>query len=208
MIKAIYRILLVLGPILLNNTSIHAQTATYLLDVKQSKLFWKGTKTVGSKHYGYLLFNSGWLRTNIAGKLNDGLFSIDMKSIKSTEHKDDDKNKGVEKELNGKSFFETSTYPTATISVNSIVPTPKASEFRVVGDLTIKKTTKTITFLATIKQNGLMLTANAKLTIDRKKWGIHQQNPETISDQLFGGLKDKMIADEIPVVLNLVFKKK
>ena len=60
---------------------------TFHLDVKHSKLFWKGTKTIGTKHYGFVLFNPRWLYTNAAGKLNDGMSSINMKSITSTESK-------------------------------------------------------------------------------------------------------------------------
>ncbi|MEJ5996507.1 YceI family protein [Pedobacter sp. Du54] len=185
-----------------------AQSATYQLDIKQSKLFWKGTKTIGTKHYGYLLFNLGWLRTNVAGKLSDGMFNINMKSIKSTEHKDNAKNNGIEKELNGSAFFETSKYPASLISIHTIMPTPVSSQYRVDGDLTIKKTKHPISFLATIKQNGNILLANANLTIDRVKWGIHQEKATSITDQFLGGIKDKMIEDEIPIVLRLVFIKK
>ncbi|RYG09749.1 MAG: YceI family protein, partial [Chitinophagaceae bacterium] len=187
---------------------VYSQLATFKLDVKQSKLFWKGTKTIGSKHYGYLSFNSGWLRMNAAGKATDGVFNINMKSIKSTEHKDEAKNKGIEKELNGAAFFETATYPTASITLTHILPTPVAAQFRIEGDLTIKKTTSRITFLATLKQNGNTLSANANLTIDRAKWGIHQEKAESISDQFLAGIKDKMVADEIPIILRLVFTKK
>ena len=201
------RTILILG-LLFAHFTTHAQSATYQLDVKQSKLFWKGTKTIGTKHYGYLLFNSGWLRTNAAGKFSDGMFNINMKSIKSTEHKDDSKNKGIEKELNGSAFFETSTYPTSTISVHTIVPTPVSSQFRVDGDLTIKKTKHPIIFLATIKQKGNTLSATANLTIDRVKWGIHQEKATSLTDQFLAGVKDKMIEDEIPIVLKLVFVKK
>ncbi len=208
MIKAIYRTLFVLALTFFNYAQANAQSATYQLDVKQSKMFWKGTKTIGTKHYGYLLFNSGWLRTNVAGKPKDGMFNINMKSIRSTEHKDVAKNKGVEKELNGSAFFETTKYPLATISVTNIVPTPVAFQYRVEGDLTIKKTTRQIIFLATIKQNGKNILANANLKIDRVQWGIHMESAESLSDQLFAGIKDKMIEDEIPIVLRLVFTKK
>ena len=201
------RILTFLGVLLLQ-LSAYSQSATYQLDVRQSRLFWKGTKTIGTKHYGYLLFNSGLLRIDAAGKPSDGMFSIKMKSMKSTEHKDDAKNKGIENELNGNAFFETSKYPISTITVNNILPTPVASQFRVEGDLTIKKTRKPITFLATIKQNGNVLSASANLTIDRVKWGIHQEKAESLSDQFFARLKDKMIEDEIPIQLRLIFVKK
>jgi len=180
---------------------------TYQLDIKKSKLFWKGTKTVGTKHFGFLLFNSGWIRTNAAGLLNDGMFSMNMTSITSTEHEKPADNQKINKELSSSSFFETSTYPAATIAVSSIMPTTVPTQFKVEGNLTIKKTTHPITFLATIKQNATGLTANASLTIDRVKWGIHETSQVSVTDQFFSNIKDKMIADEIPISLTLVFTK-
>lgn len=192
--------------------SAYAQQAktpiTYLLDVKQSKLYWKGTKTVGSKHLGYLLFNSGWLNTNAAGKLNDGMFSMNMNSISSTEHDQPAQNEKINKELKGSSFFETSTYPVSIITIKSIFPTATPHQFKVEGNLTIKKTTHPIVFFATIKQTGTTLRATAKLTIDRVKWGIHETSEVSATDRFFSNLKDNIIADEIPIVLNLVFSQK
>ncbi|SFH48506.1 YceI family protein [Pedobacter insulae] len=180
---------------------------TYHLDTKKSKLFWKGTKKVGTKHFGFLLFNSGWIRTNAAGMLNDGVFSMNMKTITTTEHKNPAENEKINKELKGSSFFETSTYPAANITVHSIMPTAIASQYKVAGDLTIKKTKHPITFLATIKPSATGLTANASLTIDRVKWGIHETSQVSVTDQFFSNIKDKMIADEIPISLTLVFTR-
>lgn len=186
----------------------YAQSATYQLDVKQSKLFWKGTKTIGTKHFGFLLFNSGWLRTNASGLLSDGMFSLNMNSITSTEHEKEAANQKVASELKGPSFFEVSKYPTTRIVVKYMMPTILHQQFKVEGNLTIKSTTHPIVFLAMIKQNGNTLTANANLAIDRVKWGIHQEKPTSITDQIFSGIKDKMIEDEIPIALHLVFTKK
>ncbi len=181
---------------------------TYQLDVKKSKLFWKGTKTIGTKHFGFLLFNSGWLHTNAAGKLNDGMFSMNMNSIKSTEHEKEEKNKGVERELRGSAFFETIKYPAASITVKSIFLTEQPEHYKVEGNLTIKGSTHPIVFVATIKQSGTLLKATANLTINRVKWGIHETSEVSATDRFFSNIKDNMIADEIPIVLNLVFVKK
>jgi polyisoprenoid-binding protein YceI len=181
---------------------------TYQLDVKQSKLFWKGTKTVGSKHFGFLRFNSGWLRTNAAGLLNDGVFTMDMKTITSTEHETAAANEKINNELKGSGFFEVAKYPSAVITVISIRPTEQAGKFKVEGNLTIKKITHPIVFTATIKPAATGLTANASLSIDRVKWGIHETSAVSATDQFFSNLKDKLIADEIPISLTLVFVKK
>ncbi len=186
----------------------YAQSSTFQLDVKQSKLFWKGTKTIGSKHYGFLLFSSGWLRTNVAGAPDEGIFTINMNSVTSTEHEKEAANQKVAAELKGSAFFEVAKYPSTRIVVKRILSTAVQHQFRVEGDLTIKSTTHPIVFFATIKQGGNTLTAAANLTIDRVKWGIHQEKPTSVADQFFSGIKDKMIEDEIPIALKLVFIKK
>lgn len=201
------RALLILG-LVCAHFYAHAQSATYQLDVKQSKLFWKGTKTVGSKHYGFMLFNASWLRTNAGGLPTDGMFTINMNSITSTEHEKETANQKVSTELKGPAFFEVSKYPTTRMAVKRILPTGNTHQFRVEGDLTIKSATHPIIFYALIKQKGNTLTADANLTIDRVKWGIHQDKPTSATDQFFSAIKDKMIEDEIPIALKLVFVKK
>lgn len=201
------RTLLILGLVFVHFCA-HAQSATYQLDVKQSKLFWKGTKTVGSKHYGFLLFNASWLRTNAGGLPTDGMFIMNMNTITSTEHEKETANQKVSTELKGPAFFEVSKYPTTRITVKRILPTGNPNQFKVEGDLTIKSATHPIVFYALIKQKGNMLTADANLTIDRVKWGIHQDKTESVTEQFFSGIKDKMIEDEIPIALKLVFVKK
>ena len=208
MINFIFRtiklIIVILGLVL----NVYSQSITYQLDVKKSKLFWKGTKKIGAQHYGVLLFNSGWLHTNAAGKLNDGMFNMNMKSITSTEHEKQASSQKVNTELKGSGFFEVDKYPIASITVKSIFPTEKPFEFKVEGDLTIKKTTHPIIFFATIKQNATTIIADASLMIDRVKWGIHETSEVSVMDQFFSNLKNQMIADEIPIVLKLVFVKK
>ena len=202
--KTIKLTIVILGLVL----NAYSQSITYQLDVKKSKLFWKGTKKIGAKHYGFLLFNSGWLNTNASGKLNEGMFNMNMKSITSTEHEKPAANQKVNTELKGSGFFEVDKYPIAAITVKSIFPTEKPFQFKVEGDLTIKKTTHPIVFFATIKQNAATIIADASLTIDRVKWGIHETSEVSVVDQFFSNLKNKMIADEIPIVLKLVFLKK
>lgn len=185
-----------------------SQAATFQLDVKQSKLYWKGTKTVGSKHFGFLLFNSGQLNADVTGRFTGGKFSLDMRSITSTDQVKPEANKRVDNELKSVSFFEVATFPSASMEVKSILPAVKPGTFTVQGNLTIKNITKPITFLAGIQQNGNSLVATAQFNIDRIKWGIHQTKTTSMSDQFFSGLKDKLIADEIPINLLLIFKKR
>lgn len=180
---------------------------TYLLDVKQSKLFWKGTKTVGSKHLGYLLFNAGIIYTNASGMFTEGRFSLDMRSITTTDKASVESNRRVDRELKGSSFFGVTSFPQAVMVVKRIMPAVKPGTYTVQGNLTIKEITHPISFLASLTPNGNRLTATAQFSIDRVKWGIHETKPVSISDQIFSTVKDKLIADEIPVRLQLQFNR-
>jgi polyisoprenoid-binding protein YceI len=179
----------------------------YKLDVKQSKILWKGTKTVGTKHYGFLLFNSGSLNASPVGKLMGGSFNINMNTISSKDHVKQKDNLQVDEVLKSVDFFAVSQYSTASIMVKSITATKSPLQFNVQGNLTIKGIAHPIVFLATIKQVATRINANADFNIDRKRWGIHEQSQENFTDRLFSGIKDKMIGDEIPISLSLVFNR-
>jgi hypothetical protein len=58
--------------------------------------------------------------------------------------------------------------------------------------------------VAAIRKKGNTVIAKADLEIHRLKWNIDLQ-PEPKAWDFFSAVKDKMIADEIVVSLNLVF---
>lgn len=187
---------------------VQAQTKHYVLDLAKSKLYWKGTPKVGSSHFGYLKFKSGWLDfLDPKMPLLVGEFVIDMRSIKNEEHKDEKKNQGIEKELASASFFEVNKYPLSSISIRKLVNL-KGDIYQVSGDLKIKNITHSITFPAQLIRKGNSLEANAELKIDRNKWGIHQQKPTSYTDQFLGAVKNNMVEDEIPIRLSLYFNQK
>lgn len=179
----------------------------FKLDLKKSKILWKSPKTMGnSRHFGYLHFNSGQLNYSSAGKPTTGLFSLNMNSIRSTEHALAAKNQKVEQEIKSKDFFAVAQYPKATMQVKKIVQTGQPIIFNVVGDLTIKGITNSIEFIAKIKKTGNVIVVSGDLKIDRIKWNIHHI-PKPTSSDFFQVLKDKAIADEIPISLQLVFNR-
>lgn len=177
----------------------------YKLDLKKSKLFWKSPKTMAnSKHFGYLLFNSGSLSYAATGEPTVGIFNLNMNSIRSLEHPTPAKNEKIEQQIKSADFFEVAKYPTANMVVKKITRTGSATTFNVTGHLTVKGITNAITFLAEIKKKGNTIEVSANFKIDRIKWNIHHIPNPNASD-LFQLLKDKAIADEIPISLQLVF---
>ncbi len=180
------------------------QDVVYQLDVKKSKLLWKAPN---NKHHGFILFHSGTLSSFTAGHPTQGHFSIDMKSMRSTDQDSAVERKKVDDELRSEGFFAVSKYPTATIVVSKIIPEPNRTTFRVYGKLTIKDVTKPLEFTTVMKQQGSVITATANLNINREDWKINlQQKPK--SWNLLDSMKDQFVDDYIPVSLDLVFTKK
>jgi polyisoprenoid-binding protein YceI len=180
-----------------------AQDVVYRLDVKKSKLYWKALQ---NRHNGFILFNSGSLSNITAGWPTRGTFSINMNSMRSTEETSAAGRKKVDDKLRSEDFFSVSKYPVATMVVNRIMPQNNNASFRVYGALTIKGITKPIGFTTIMKQNGNTITATAKMNISRQNFNIdHQPEPPLLN--LFGRLQDKLIDDEIPVNLELVFTR-
>ncbi len=176
---------------------------TYQLDIKKSKIIWSTGNTMG-KHTGDIHFSSGTLNYATPDKITGGSFKIDMNSMRALNEEPADIQR-VNKELKSKAFFDVLKYPTATMVVKQINSTGNTDVYKITGDLTIKSITNSIVFLATIKKTGNDIRATASFKIDRIKWNInHQPKPTTFN--IFDIIKDKAMADEIPLSLDLWFK--
>ncbi|TDQ08463.1 YceI family protein [Pedobacter metabolipauper] len=176
----------------------------YQLDVKKSKLLWIAPK---NRHKGFILFNSGSISHFINGRPTHGSFRINMNIMRSTDETSVAKRKEVDDKLRSESFFAVSKYPVAIMVVNKMLPKPDGITYNVYGELTIKDVTRPIEFTTIMKQNGSTITATANMNISRSNWNISHQS-ESKSWNLFGRLQDELIANDIPVSLELVFTKK
>lgn len=181
-----------------------SKTVVYQLDVKKSKLLWTAPK---NRHNGYILFNSGTLSNFTDGWPTRGTFSINMNSMRSTDKPTAAGRKKVDDELRSEGFFAVSKYPAASIVVRKILPEPNGTSFKVSGDLTIRNVTKPIEFITGLKQNGSTITATANMNISLEKWNINHQTQPAPWD-IVGLMKDKLVDDEIPIRLELMFIKK
>lgn len=179
-----------------------AQDVVYRLDIKKSKLLWQALK---NSHKGFILFNSGTLSNFTNGKPTQGAFSINMNSMRSTDKTSVVKRKEVDDELRSEAFFAVSKYPAASMVVNNIVLQPNGTNYKVYGELTIKDITRPIEFTAAMRLNGAALTATANLNINRSDWNINHQPKPTWN--MFNRMKDKLVDDDIPISLELVFIK-
>lgn len=163
------------------------------INVDKSNLHWKGFKVTGS-HEGNLRFESGTLTFTENGKLVDGTFLIDMKSMECTDLEGEYKEK-LDRHLKSKDFFGTNEHPSATLQFKEITVSGKNS-YRIKGDLTIKGITNSIEFDFSIYGKK----ATATLKIDRTKYDIKYG-----SSSFFDGLKDKAIYDDFDIKVDLEF---
>jgi polyisoprenoid-binding protein YceI len=177
----------------------------YKLDLKKSKILWDAKNTMG-KHYGFILFKSGSINYAANDKPTTATFNLDMNNIKSTDSKTETGKQKVDGQLKTEGFFYVAKYPTATMNVKQITQIGNSTNFKVSGDLTIKGITHPISFNSNINKNGNNISATANLKIDRKKWNINHE-PKASSFNFYATIKDKVIADEIDITLNLAFMK-
>ncbi|RZK75399.1 MAG: YceI family protein, partial [Pedobacter sp.] len=171
----------------------------YRLDIKNSKLLWKAKKVNGG-HNGYVLFQSGEIKTLSPGKYDSGYFNIHMNSIVAVDKLMRRENREVEGVVKANNFFAVALYPMARMRVHTIVPTGRVNQYKVRGDLTVKGVTKPLEFLAMFIRSGKTLSAVADFKIDRTKWGINYK-----SGSFFTDLKDELIEDDIEISLRMFF---
>jgi polyisoprenoid-binding protein YceI len=173
--------------------------ATYKVDTSASAIVWTGYKVTG-KHTGGVKIKDGSLLMD-ADKLTGGSFNIDMTSITDTDLEGEWATKLVG-HLKSEDFFGTAKYPTAKFVITRAIPQDSKGNYKIIGNMTIKETTKEVKFFATISENAGTLTATGKITVDRSEYDIRYG-----SGSFFDGLGDKTIYDEFDLQVSLTARK-
>lgn len=176
------------------------QPASVSVNTAESYIVWKGYKVTGS-HNGKVMIKNGELQLDEAGMLTGGGFDIDMTTISC----DDLEGEWADKligHLKSDDFFGVANYPTAKFVITNVVSRGKPGEYKVVGNLTIKETTKEIKFNTVLKETEGKNVATADITIDRSEFDIRYG-----SGSFFDNLGDKTIYDEFELSVNLVTAK-
>ena len=176
------------------------------LSLKESTIFWKGNYAVGNNgHEGTLQFLSGMLAQSANGRITGGSFVIDMNSIKNTDKKDEKGRKNIEGHLKSNDFFDVKKFPTATFTIVKIDPTTLPNKYAVTGDLLMKGISNRIVFTALINQNKEAISVKADHILIRTLWGITYKSQGSFD---FGNLKNDLIANAVPIKMELLFRKK
>ncbi|MBK9337134.1 MAG: YceI family protein [Lewinellaceae bacterium] len=174
-------------------------TATYKADLVSSNIVWKAAKVTG-EHTGTVKLKNGNLQFT-DGKLSGGSFEIDMNSINCTDLEGEWAGKLVG-HIKSDDFFGVEKYPTSKFVITRAIPTDSKGNYKIVGNLTIKATTKEIKFPANLTEAGNQVTATGKITVDRSEYDVRYG-----SGSFFDNLGDKTIYDDFDLNVTLVTKK-
>ena len=169
------------------------------IDTVQSQVTWKGYKVTGS-HTGTIVVKSGNLIYD-GDMLTGGNVEIDMTSIKVLEM-GDKMTKKLEGHLKSDDFFGVATHSTAKFEITKVVSRGTAGNYKIIGNLTIKETTKEIRFNAVEDNSTGVRVLTADITIDRSDFNVKYG-----SGSFFDNLGDKTIYDEFDLNLKLVEAK-
>lgn len=157
-----------------------------------SKITWVGKKVTG-QHEGTINFLDGLL-TFKSNKLVAGTFTVDMKSISTTDLTGEYKDK-LDGHLKADDFFGVEKFPTASLVFKKVTPV-NATTYTIVADLTIKGKMNPVTFTMVTSATG----ASADLKVNRAKYDV-QYGSETF----LGSLGDKAIYDDFDLKIKLVY---
>ncbi len=163
---------------------------------EKSTISWKGFKPTGS-HYGSIMLKKGSFIVE-SDQIVGGEFTIDMTTITDLDMPaDNEYNIKLVTHLKSEDFFGVEKHPTAHFKITKTEN--KGNKTLIHGDLTIKKKTNPVSFLATtsIKNNVLNLKSDT-FKIDRSKWDIKYK-----SKSFFDDLADKFIYDDMEISLEI-----
>ena len=176
-----------------------SQATTYTVDPTQSQIGWTGSKIVGDKHTGTLSLTDGRLAV-VGTELVGGEFNIDMNSLTVTDLDENSGKSKLEGHLKSPDFFDIAKHPDASFTLLQVQPVAGDANIthNLTGNLTLNGETKSVTIPAkvNISEEAIMATTPA-FTINRTDWKAN------FGSSLIGTVGDKVISDEIELVINL-----
>jgi polyisoprenoid-binding protein YceI len=166
-----------------------ADGTAYAVDTT-STVTWTGSKPTG-KHEGTFKLKEGSLTVK-ENTLTGGRFLIDIASITNLDLASDADSKGkLEGHLKSADFFDVEKFPTAAFEITSVEPyiadstkdiLLKDATHTIKGNLTLKDSTKNVSFPAKISIDATTAKAVADFNIDRTQWGLNYKGPNNPQD--------------------------
>ena len=196
---------------------ITSKALNYIIESETSEITWVGTKPTG-RHRGVIPIIKGEISTEeneiIGGSISMDLNQIDVLDLPSGS---EDYVK-LTNHLKSIDFFDITNYPKASFEITEIADIKKSDEWvkkvgkgefviedpshLVIGNLTMKDTTLSITFPAKIEFSNNLILATARFNIDRTRWGISYNQESKFVDKA----KDGLIYNTVNVGFNIKAK--
>lgn len=179
-----------------------SQTTTlYQIDTTKSVITWAGSKP-GGAHNGIFMLANGYFEV-VDQLLVGGRFTINMNKLQDKDLSDQASREKLEMHLKSADFFNVDTFPFAEFVITKAIVKKKVdashSEYRIEGNLTLKRLTKNIQFTALVEMlNGEIKATTGPLGINRTDWGVNYG-----SKSIFGNLKNKFIDDQVVITVYL-----
>ena len=174
-------------------------TTRYKVNATESIITWNASKVTG-EHSGTVNVANGYISMT-DNKMVSANVIADMTTIACTDLEGEWGDKLVG-HLVSEDFFHVDEYATSSFTLRDITPlstTDGAATHNVVGDFTIRGITQSVSFPATIVEQGGELMINGAAVLDRTDYDIVYR-----SGSMFDTLGDKMIYDEFTIGFNLV----
>jgi len=174
------------------------KATAYKVDAAKSAVKWHAKKVTG-EHFGTVVLSNGTLTLDGA-KITGGSFEIDMTTIVCTDITDANFNAKLVNHLKSDDFFSVEKNPKAKFVIKKVEGS--GANINITGDMTIKGNTQSLSFPATVKNDGKSVTATTKIVLDRSKWDIRYG-----SKSFSPNVGDKMIYDDFEIDLTLAAAK-
>ena len=185
-----------IGLVALVTSAFVNDAISFTVDPAKSTLVWTAKKVTGN-HTGNINLSAGKLDVE-GNQLKSGTFEIDTRTITNTDLDDEKSKDKLLSHLKSDDFFGVDKYPAAKLDITSS-ESKGSNNYELKGSLTIKGITNPIAFPATVTISGNNLSATARITVDRTKYGIKYR-----SSNFFEGLGDKVIYDDFTLDVTLV----
>ena len=167
-----------------------AATATgtsYTIDTASSAVTWAGTKPTAT-HTGTFKIKDGSVAVE-NNTLTGGSFTIDIASLVDNDLTGEFKGK-LEGHLKSPDFFDVAKFPTAKFELTKVETFDSTKQKSLLpgathllsGNLTLKDSTKNVTFPAVVSITDNALIAQANFNIDRTEWGMNYKGPNNPQD--------------------------
>lgn len=191
---------------------------SFALNTDKSQVTWIGSKPAG-KHNGTINITAGTLKMN-GSEIVAGNFTMNINSLTDLDMAGSDNAGKLEGHLKSADFFDAANFPEATFEITDIAKfsdtgleadkaefktenTPSTQSEILVsnpthfisGNLTMRGTTKNITFPANVKLANGLINAQANFNINRTDWGLMYGDEAGAADKA----KDQFIYNTVTV---------